>query len=802
MRILLLQFLLWILPVFCLAQFSIQGTISHKSNGNPLVDAKVMITDVDKQVSVNQAGSFRFDNLKPGKYNLAVSAEGFLSVVRSVNVETQDLTLNFRLIPLKTISDEVLITSIRATEKTATTYSSLDKEEIKKLNFGQDIPFLLNQLPSTVVNSDAGAGIGYTGMRIRGSDPTRTNITINGIPYNDAEAHGVFWVNLPDFASSVDNIQVQRGVGTSTNGAAAFGASINIQTTTLNYEPYADISNAYGSFNTWRNTVSVGTGLIKEKFSVDARLSNITSDGWVDRAFSDLKSFYVSAGYYGKKSILKLNVFAGKEQTYQSWWGVPEAFLEDEELRRSNYYTYDNETDNYSQDHYQLLYSVEPIDGLNLNIAGHYTRGRGYFEQFKDGEDLADYGSNPLFLIAGADTITSTDLIRRRWLDNDFYGFTYSANYTPNDKLQLTLGGGLNQYDGDHFGEVIWAQYAGDLHIRDRYYDNRGFKTDFNTYLKGTFQFTPNLVAYGDLQIRTIDYRFGDSSLINPGIDNDQQMILGDENYVFFNPKFGLTYQISPRMNVYTSFSVANREPVRSDFIDAPADRTPLHETLRNLEVGYRFKTKSLQGSANFFLMDYTNQLVLNGELNDVGASVRQNVADSYRAGIELVGELAIIPNKLILGANLSLSRNKIAAFEEIIYNYVPFEVEVNTYENTDIAFSPNVIGGGTLSFRPIEGMDLSLVSKYVGRQFMDNTSNEGRALDAFFVNDLRFNYTITPSWAKEIRIGLLVNNIFNAQYEPFGYTFSYRLGAELITENFYYPQAGTNYLASLAFRF
>jgi iron complex outermembrane receptor protein len=802
MKKILLHFILWSTPLLGWGQLSITGTVAQKSTEKPITSAKIILNETGQETAVNQAGSFSFNDLKPGKYNLAISAEGYLSMVRSVTIENQGVNMGVRLIPLKTVVDEVLITSIRATEKTATTYSSLDQEEIEKLNFAQDIPFILNQLPSAVVTSDAGAGVGYTGIRIRGSDPTRTNVTINGIPLNDAEAHGVFWVNMPDFASSIDNIQVQRGVGTSTNGAAAFGASINIQTTTLNYEPYADISNSYGSFNTWRNTVSVGTGLMKEKFSIDARLSNITSDGWVDRAFSDMQSYYISAGYYGKKSLLKLNVFAGQEQTYQSWWGVPESFLENEELRRSNYYTYDNETDNYSQSHYQLLYSVEPTESLNLNLAAHYTKGSGYFEQFRDQESLSDYGAPDLFLINNSDTITTTDLIRRRWLDNDFYGFTYSANYTPNEKLQLSLGGGWNQYDGDHFGEVIWAQYAGELDIRDRYYDNRGLKNDFNTYLKGTYQITPNLFTYIDLQVRNIDYRFGDSTLQNPALDNDQQLILGAENYTFFNPKVGLTYQINPNQNVYASFSIGNREPVRSDFIDAPDGRTPLPEELRNLEVGYRFNGKRVSGSVNYYLMDYTNQLVLNGELNDVGASVRQNVADSYRTGIELIGQVELVPNRLLLGANLTLSQNKIAEFEEIIYNYVPFEVETILHENTDIAFSPNVIAGGTLTLRPVNNLDINLVSKYVGRQYLDNTSNDSRALDAFWVNDLRINYVIKPAWAKEIRFGLLVNNLFNEMYEPNGYTFSYRLGAELITENFYYPQAGTNFLANIAFRF
>lgn len=795
---------LWVLialPALSWAQMSITGKVTTKSEGKPIPFAEVAIVELKKAVPVSQAGVFRFENVASGTYTIRVSATDYLTSVRTVSVGTQNLELEFRMIRSTTVTDEVIITSIRATEKTATTYSVLDKEEIRKQNFGQDIPFLMNQLPSTVVNSDAGAGVGYTGIRIRGSDPTRTNVTINGIPLNDAEAHGVFWVNMPDFASSVENIQVQRGVGTSTNGAAAFGASINIQTSSLSYEPYAEIANSYGSFNTWKNTLSVGTGLIRDKFSLDARLSNITSDGWVDRAFSDMQSYYVSGSYYGKKSLLKVNVFSGKEQTYQSWWGIPESFLDDPELRRSNYYTYENETDNYWQDHYQLHYSVEPVDALNLNVSLHYTKGKGYFEQYREDESLSDYGVDDLFLVAPSDTITSTDLVRRRWLDNDFYGFTWSGNYTPSEKLQLSVGGAWNQYDGDHFGEIIWAQYAGELDLRDRYYDNRGFKTDANVYLKGTIEILPQLVGYLDLQVRNIGYAYGDSTLNAPGIDNDGRELLGEADYTFFNPKAGLTWQISERSNLYASFSIANREPVRNDFIDAPEGNTPLPETLRNLEVGYRISKENFNFQANYYLMDYTNQLVLNGQLNDVGAVVRQNVEDSYRTGIELAGNVKI-SSRLNMGANLTLSRNKIRMYEEYLYNYDPFGVETIVYENTDISFSPNIIAGGNLTFAPINGLEITWLSKYVGKQFLDNTSLDNRALDAFWVNDLRLSYTLRPAWAKEIRFGLLVNNLLNEQYEPNGYTFSYKLGADLYTENYYYPQAGTNYLASLALRF
>ncbi|MEL6593280.1 MAG: TonB-dependent receptor, partial [Bacteroidota bacterium] len=623
------------------------------------------------------------------------------------------------------------------------------------------------------------------------------NVTINGIPLNDPEGHGVFWVNMPDFASSTNQIQVQRGVGTSTNGTAAFGGSVNIQTTTLNYEPYAEVALSRGSFNTAKNTLNVGTGLINKRFAFDARLSSIQSDGWVDRASSDLRSYFLSGGYYGDKSFFKVNVFSGRERTYQSWWGIPESSLDDPELRRSNYYTYENEVDNYQQDHYQAFYGYEASEQFNLNVGLHYTKGFGYFEQFREGEDFADYGFAPLNIIQDSTTITETDLIRRRWLDNDFYGFTYSVNYNPISNLSFTLGGAGNQYIGDHFGEVIWAQFAGETDIRERYYDNTSRKRDFNTYFKTLYQAGERLTAFVDLQVRTIDYVYGDSTFTGSGIDNDQRPLEGDFNYLFFNPKAGVTLQLNANSQLYTSFAISNREPVRTDFIDAPNDRIPEHENLIDYELGYRLKTKAFRFNANLYFMDYKNQLVLNGELNDVGSALRQNVEDSYRAGIELIADARLTP-WMSLAANATFSRNKISAFEEFVYDYDNGGIIFNQYENTDIAFSPNVIAGATLNFTPAKNLNIDWVHKYVGRQYLDNTGQVSRSLAPFYVSQLRAHYDWKPEWAKQIRFGVQVNNLFNAQYEPNGYTFSYKFGGEVITENFYYPQAGRNFLASL----
>ncbi len=802
MRFLSLMTAFLLLPICLFSQnnHSLEVQVVAQGSKENISSAKVSIVEIGQENPSNLQGKVRFTGLSTGTYTVIVEKEGYIDWEQTVELDGNVTVKAILLAEFAEIS-EILISSTRATDQTATTYSELTKKEVQEQNFGQDLPFLLNRMPSTVATSDAGAGIGYTALRIRGSDPTRTNITINDVPLNDPESHFTFLVNLPDFASSVQSLQVQRGVGTSTNGAGAFGASVNIQTTNLSLQPYAEFNNSYGSFNSWKNTLSAGTGLIEDKFALDVRLSKITSDGFVDRASSDLKSFFVSGSYLGKKSQLKLNIFSGKEVTYQSWYGLPESKLTDD--RTYNFYTYDNEVDNYQQDHYQLQYTANPSNDFTLKVGLHYTKGRGYFEQFRADDDLADYGLANIVL--GDTSISSSDIIRRRWLDNDFYGATYAFNYQANEKLKFTLGGAWNQYDGDHFGEVIWARYASSSDIRDRYYESRGFKTDFNTYFKTIFQATDNLSAYIDLQYRLIGYQFGDSTLLAPGKDNDGQAILGDYTYQFFNPKFGLTYQLSPQQQAYASFSIGNREPVRNDFTDAPEGRTPEHETLRNLEIGYRMQQKKVALQVNYFLMDYTNQLVINGELNDVGAALRQNVPDSYRMGVEVDGKVDITPT-LSFSANAAISQNKIKEFSELIYQY---DADFNfigtrtvTYEDTDIALSPNLIGGATLSYRPIKGLDISLLSKYVSRQYLDNTNQESRSIDPFWVNDLRIWYSFQPSWAKEIRIGFLLNNFLNETFEANGYTYNYEYAGQLVVENFYYPQAGTNYFVNIGVRF
>ncbi|MBI0400699.1 TonB-dependent receptor [Cyclobacterium marinum] len=792
--------ILLLLSQWAIAQNNIQGLITDAENNTPLEGATIYLEGTSKGTVTDENGAFQLMNLKQKSASLRVSFIGFSSQTIKVSLPQQG-QLVVALEPIAITAEEFIVSGTRASETTPTTFQVIDKETIGKDNLGQDLPLLLNYTPSIVTHSDAGTGVGYTGLRIRGTDQTRINVTVNGIPLNDAESHGVFWVNMPDFASSVDNIQIQRGVGTSTNGAATFGASLNIQTDTKKEEAYAETDNSYGSFNTRKHTIKAGTGLINDRWAVDARLSQVTSDGYIDRAFSNLKSYFVSGGYYGDKHVVKVNIFAGAEKTYQAWYGVPENLLATN--RTYNSYTYDNETDNYQQNHYQFIYAGTLSDNLKANFALHYTAGQGYYEQFREDDDLGDYGINPIQI--GDQQINSTDIIRRRWLDNDFYGAVFSLNYVSSDgKLDAILGGGANRYDGDHFGEIIWMDIAGNTNIRDKYYNNVAVKDDRNVYMKATYEVRERLYLFGDLQVRGIDYSFN-------GKNNDQRDVSGQQSYTFFNPKFGLSYESGNGKTLYASYAVANREPVRSDFTDSPISEIPRPEKLNNVEAGIRVKQSNFQYNANFYYMGYKDQLVLTGQLNDVGAYIRENVASSYRAGIELDAAVVLSP-QWTLGGNVAFSRNKIDSYTEYsdVYdeNWAFTGQESITYTNTDIAFSPDVVGSAIIDFKPIKNLELSLLNKYVGQQFLDNAQQEDRSLDAYWTTDFRFVYTWNPGFLKEVVFSGKVNNVFDKLYEPNGYTFGYFVpnsegqGMQRVAENYYYPMAGTNFMAGISIRF
>jgi iron complex outermembrane receptor protein len=815
---LLTAFAVLLLPALTMAQFKLQGHVASEDNKS-LPGASIKLSKPSRTTTSNNRGDYELNNLKAGTYNVSVSYLGFSTVVQSISI-TADATLDFKLPTAAFLADEVIVRSTRANERSATTYKNIDKAEIEANNFGQDLPFILNNTPGVVVTSDAGAGVGYTGIRIRGSDATRVNVTLNGIPYNDSESQGTFWVNMPDFASSVDNVQIQRGVGTSTNGAGAFGGSLNIQTTAPSVAPYAELNNTFGSFNTIKNTVKIGTGLLNNHFSFDGRLSRIKSDGFVDRASSDLKSYFLSGAYQGKNDLLRLNVFAGSETTYQAWNGIPESrlngdvegmnayiarnYLSEEDAanllnsgsRTYNSFTYKNQTDNYWQNHYQLLYARQFSDKLSFNGALHYTDGRGYYEEYKNDQKLANYGLADVDLAGTA--VSRTDLIRRRWLDNDFYGVTYNFNYQAKSNLNFTLGGAYNKYDGEHFGEIIWAEYASNGQYGDHYYDNTGKKTDFNIFAKANYTLAEKLSLYADLQYRKLDYSIS-------GTEKNLNQLLISDQLNFFNPKVGLTYFLSSKSNIYASYAIANKEPNRDDYVNATGNVYPNSERLSNVEAGYRFKGDKFQAGLNAYSMIYKDQLVLTGAINDVGESIRQNVGDSYRLGIEFDASYTI-SDRFNVNANAALSRNKIKNYQDYVYEYDDngdiSNTVVTNYAAPDISFSPAAVLFGELVYKPAAGFAIGFQNKYVSKQYLDNTQNESRKLKAYYVGNIRAGYDFSVFGIKHANLGVLVNNIFNRKYESNGYTYSSMYQGATTTENFYYPQAGTNFLLSLNLKF
>ncbi len=811
------------------AQNNLFGNVTD-SQQEPLPGATIELKNLEIGSMSDPDGFFRFANLADGDYTLVVSYLGYETVEKDISLKNGsrqqlDFVLNattFAILP-------VVVTGSWVDKNIPMTYSNVSKEELEKLNLGQDVPYLLRWTPSAVVTSDAGTGIGYTGIRIRGTDPSRINVSINGIPLNDSESQGTFWVDLPDFASSTDQVQIQRGVGTSTNGAGAFGATINMSTTQLKTEAYGSISGSIGSFGTRKINLQGGTGLINNKFAFDGRLSKINSDGFIDRGAADLLSFYASGAYLGEKQSLSLHVFSGHEVTYQAWNGVPIQFtdidnptLNDEGKRAFEIdetfnsagmekleEPHDNEVDDYTQTHYQLLYNRKINDQWNADMAFHYTRGKGFFEQYKRWENLSEFNVNV------ADTIEG-DLIRRRWLDNHFYGVTYALNYNDlAQKTALTIGGALNKYDGGHYGEIIWTEATSDLKDAPRYYDNDGDKFDFNIFTKVNYRFAEKWSGYLDLQYRYINYEF-------LGFDNDGSNVTQDDQLHFFNPKLGVVFTPTNTSRFYGSFAVANREPNRSDYTESTPTSRPNHETLFNTELGYRQNRGKHSFGINLYHMAYKDQLVLNGQINDVGEFTRINVDKSYRLGLEIDGVVEIV-NGLQLAGNVTLSQNKIPSFTEFVDSWdPPYEQLKIEHEDTDLSFSPSVVFGANLSYDVLHNMDnqslsFSLMNKYVGEQFIDNTSNESTKLDAYFFSDFRLGYQMKTGVLKNVALTLLIRNIFDNRYSSNAWTYRYssagydgRLddpSTQLEGNNIYnltgmYPQAGRNYLLGLTIGF
>ena len=763
-------------------QFYISGTVRDGQRNEVLAGATIQLAGTDYFSISNGQGTFRINDVPAGNYTVVSRFVGFTPHEQELILD-RDVALSIVMEASTQMTEEVVVYATRAHEKTPTTFTHVSKQTIENQNFGQDVPMLLNWTPSMVTTSDAGAGVGYTGLRIRGTDASRINVTINGIAINDSESQGVFWVNTPDLASSIQSIQIQRGVGTSTNGPGAFGATVSVQTDVLSREPYAEGIASFGSFNTQRYTFKGGTGLIKDRWSIDARVSNINSDGYIRRASSDLNSFFVSGGYYGEKTIVKAVMFGGHEETYQAWNGVDRETMDTD--RRFNYSGaiyddlgeiekfYDKEVDDYRQDHYQLHISQQLSDYWNGNISFHYTRGKGFFEQYKQNESFEGLGLPNV--IIGDTTVESSDVIVRRWLDNDYYGTTFSANHTK-DRFDLTLGGAFSKYDNArHFGEIIWAEIASNAPIRHVYYDGESYKTDFNFFGKLNYAWTDNLTSFIDLQYRSVDYQ-------TAGIDNDQTAYSVKDRFDFFNPKVGLSYELSKNSILYASYAIANREPNRTDYLDG--EDKPRSGRLGNLELGWRKTTATFGIEANYYLMNYADQLVLTGAISDVGAPIRANVGKSFRTGIELAGSVNLF-DRVNWSANITWSMNKNRDYPIVDSN------NSLVYRQTQIILSPDWVAGNQISWKAFKHFEASLLTKYVGEQYLDNTENKNVQLSDYLINDLRFSYFFTPRKFRKIEIGLLVNNVFDVEYSSNGY------GYEGVP--YFYPQAGINFMTMLS---
>ena len=700
----------------------------------------------------------------------------------NIAIFSQENTVDTILVNKQNL-DEVVVTAIRASSNNPIPFKVLDADDISRVNLGQDVPVILSMTPSVNITSDAGNGIGYTGMSIRGSDGSRINVTINGVPLNDSESHATYWVDLPDFASSISSIQIQRGVGTSTNGAGAFGGSINVSTKKQSQAPKFKLSNSFGSYGTLKNSISFSTGRVGKYFELSGNLSKIYSDGYIDRASSNLKGYFLQGSYYKERTNIKFIAFGGHERTYQAWYGLDQETLSTN--RKFNYagmyfnddgdqFFYDKQEDNYKQDHYQLIFNHKINPSWRANLTFHYTHGRGYYEEYNEDQNLSDY------LIFDNNGEVISDLIRRKWLDNDFYGSLFNFIYEKSSS-KLILGGTLNKYFGDHFGEVIWARNAGNSEIRHRYYDNYGNKEEFNLFAKFQHTFNDKLYAFVDLQNRNINY---DAELIGGNNIN--------KSFNFFNPKAGLYYKLNSNNEFYFSFARAHREPTRTDYENG----NPFPEMLDDFELGWKHKGKKSIYNINLYFMDYNDQLVLTGERDDVGYYIRANVGKSYRAGIEFDG-IFFLDDHFTIKPNITFSSNKNSDY------LTQFDGSLRNFGKTDISFSPNLIFGNSVEYNLNSKTLLFFNTKYVGKQYMSNTNVESSVLASYLVNDLGLNYNFSiPGFSQDSEFKFLVNNLLNQKYESYGGHYFYDIDNKTYSGSYFYPMAEINFLLGLDFNF
>jgi len=810
MRSFLLSIFLFLFTVTLFAQHTVSGIVRNTA-GEKLSFATVFFENTSIAASTDAGGRYVLTNVSPGSYNLKVTFIGYQPVMERIEVRSsvvKDIVMTGEIYNL----DQIEIGANRVKQGDPFVSENLGSKELAKENYGVDVPFVLQWLPSLQVTSDAGTGIGYTGLRIRGSDQTRVNVTINGVPLNDAESHNVFWVDLPDLMGSVSSLQVQRGVGPSTNGPGAFGGTISINTNETRVNPYAEVAATLGAFNTRKLSVRSGTGLMNNRYVIDGRYSLIRSDGFIDRATADLESMYLSASRITGKSSLSIKLLHGKETTYQAWYGVPQAKFENDTNallnhyynnlgsvyktaedsvnlfdsgRSYNYYLYPRQVDNYAQTHLQLHHALSVSPAIRWNSTLYYTRGRGYFEEFRSNDAFENYGMSATDL--SGNVLERADLVRRRWLDNDLLGMFSDFEIDIQDRLTLNSGIAANTYIGRHFGQVIQTGIPVlNLDKERRYYENEGQKSDISAYLRAIYSLR-SFRFHGDVQLRHIQYEVS-------GTDNDLREIQVGEPYLFLNPKAGATFRADSLSEWYASVAVAQKEPSRSDFIDNAFGQIPESEKLTNWELGYRRSNKRSMFQTGIYYMDYRNQLVLTGELNDVGAPVRVNVDNSYRLGMETSLDYQL-SEKWALHTNLAISTNRINEFNEIIADYTNgFEKVTILHKNTEISFSPPFIAALRLLYKPVRQVEAEFSAKYTSRQYLDNTSDNARKLPAFHYQNARISWMPSSRYWQKLQLSLFVNNVFDVNYASNGYTFSY-IYDTLITENYLYPQAGRHWM-------
>jgi iron complex outermembrane receptor protein len=810
---------LFIFSQVLISQYTITGKVQNQ-NDEYLELAVIYLENTKFAAVTDSKGRYKIENVPAGTYSLKVSHTFCQPEKKDIEVMA-DITVDFHLEWLPFTLTQIDLVSNRLDKNAPFRHSVLQKSELDKNNLGSDIPSLLQHAPSMLVTTDAGHGIGYSSLSIRGSDQTRVNVSINGVPVNDAESQNVFWVNMPDLISSAQSVQIQRGVGSSANGPGAFAGSVLINTRTIHQNPYLQVAGSGGSFGTLRGNVAAGTGLMNDKYYLDGRYSYTKSDGFIDRASARLNGLYLAGGMLGQKSSLRFQVVSGKEITYQAWNGVPEARFtgnQDELLQhyernigsiykssadsanlftsdhRYNYYRYENQVDNYRQTQSQLTYSLELNPKISLQATGFYTFGTGFFEQFRFDDDLADYGLENIVTPDG-EPLISGDLARRRWLRNHFYGLVSDMKGKINDKNEWQAGIYLSRYDGSHFGEIVKTWFEARDKFPDRYYDNQAEKNDFSAYIRYIGKVGQRFQLYGDIQLRNVQYNI-------KGLLDDRRDADIASDFLFLNPKIGTYYTINQHHSLSFSMAVAHKEPARSDFTDhLGATNTPDPERLQNYELTYLYRNNTVRLETGMYYMNYKNQLVLNGNLNDVGAPLRINVPESYRLGWDSDIQI-VLSSRWSFAANYTLSKNRIIGYSEVLYDYTNgFDIVTIPLGNTPISYSPSNIASGEVVFHPVKNISIAWISKYVSEQFLDNSGNSNRKLPAFHVHNTRLSYESKSDWCQHIRFTVLVNNILNRKYANNGYTYSY-IYDELITENFVFPQAGIHGFAGFEIRF